>query len=102
MKCRSYPRITPPDIPVEFVADPFMLRVCGTWHMFFEAMNARTDKGNIGLATSSNGQDWKYEQFVLAESFHLAPCNPVQNSSVGDAKDQQHLLVKAHLVWRRV
>jgi hypothetical protein len=60
------------DIPAEFVADPFMIRVRGTWHMFFEVMNARTDKGNIGLATSSNGLDSKYEQIVLAESFHLS------------------------------
>lgn len=60
------------DIPAEFLADPFMVRVRGTWHMFFEVMNARTDKGNIGLATSSNGLDWKYEQIILTEPFHLS------------------------------
>jgi len=63
------------DIHAEFVADPFMIRVRGTWHMFFEVMNARTDKGDIGLATSSNELDWKYEQIVLSESCHLSyPC----------------------------
>src|SRR5262249_35796555 len=60
------------DIPAEFVADPFMMRMCGIWHMFFEVMNAKTNKGSIGLATSINGLDWKYEHIVLMEPFHLS------------------------------
>src|SRR5215467_13337522 len=60
------------DVAAEFVADPFMIRVGGRWHMFFEVMNAGIDKGDIGLATSSNGLDWKYEQIVLSEPFHLS------------------------------
>lgn len=60
------------DVPAQFVADPFMLNVSGVWHMFFEVMNKKTGKGEIGLATSENGLSWKYQQIVLAEPFHLS------------------------------
>lgn len=40
--------------------------------MFFEVMNRRTGKGEIGLATSKNGLKWTYQQIVLAEPFHLS------------------------------
>ncbi len=55
------------DVKAEFVADPFMIR----GYMFFEVLRD-TDKGEIGLATSSNGFDWQYEQIVLREDFHLS------------------------------
>jgi hypothetical protein len=60
------------DVPAEFVADPFMISVDRTWYMFFEVMNAQADKGEIGLATSVNGTDWKYQRIVLSETFHLS------------------------------
>jgi hypothetical protein len=60
------------DVPAEFVADPFMLRTGGSWHMFFEVMNRQTQKGEIGLATSRDGYEWTYQQIVLAEPFHLS------------------------------
>jgi hypothetical protein len=60
------------DIPAVFVADPFMIEVNGTWYMFFEVINRNTAKGEIGLATSGNGMNWKYQKIVLAESFHLS------------------------------
>jgi hypothetical protein len=60
------------DIPAEFVADPFMIKADSAWHMFFEVMHAKTEKGEIGLATSSNGLDWEYQQIVLKEFFHLS------------------------------
>jgi hypothetical protein len=59
-------------VPAEFVADPFMLRVAGVWHMFFEVLNRQTKKGEIGLARSDNGLDWTYRQIVLTEPFHLS------------------------------
>jgi len=43
--------------------------VAGRWHMFFEAMNWKANKGEIALATSDDGLDWRYEQIVLAEEF---------------------------------
>jgi hypothetical protein len=60
------------DVPASFVADPFMIRANGTWFMFFEVLNQKTRKGEIGLATSRDGMRWKYRQIVLAEPFHLS------------------------------
>jgi hypothetical protein len=60
------------DVPASYVADPFMLRVGGTWHMFFEVLNWRTKMGEIGLAVSSDGAKWTYRQIVLAEPFHVS------------------------------
>jgi hypothetical protein len=60
------------DIPATFVADPFMLRHDGEWHMFFEVMNAETDRGEIGLATSNDALSWTYRHIVLREPFHLS------------------------------
>ena len=60
------------DAKATFVADPFMLSVHGTWHMFFEVMNSITGKGEIALATSTDGLTWKYQQIVLDEPFHLS------------------------------
>jgi hypothetical protein len=60
------------DIPAEFVADPFMIQVGNTWHMFFEVMNVETGRGEIGLAKSVDGIRWGYQQIVLSEPFHLS------------------------------
>jgi hypothetical protein len=60
------------DVPAEFVADPFMVRADGLWHMFFEVMNRQARKGEIGLATSTDALNWTYQQIVLAEPFHLS------------------------------
>ncbi len=60
------------DVPAVFVADPFMLKANDTWYMFFEVLNWRADKGEIGLATSENGLNWTYRQIVLSEPFHLS------------------------------
>lgn len=63
------------DVPADFVADPFMIRVAGVWYMFFEVMNAATSQGDIGLATSRDGFHWKYDRIALDEPFHLSyPC----------------------------
>jgi len=60
------------DMPAEFVADPFMVQEGDTWYMFFEAMNEKTNQGDIGLATSADGLRWTYRQIVLDEPFHLS------------------------------
>jgi hypothetical protein len=60
------------DVPADFVADPFMLRVENIWHMFFEVLNTQTERGEIGLATSWDGFSWNYQQIVLREPFHLS------------------------------
>ena len=60
------------DIPAEFVADPFMILRNGRWHMFFEAMNRETGKGEIALAVSDDAFSWNYQQSVIKEPFHLS------------------------------
>ena len=60
------------DVTAGYVADPFMLRSDRTWYMFFEVVNERTKKGEIGLATSEDGLHWRYRQIVLDEPFHLS------------------------------
>jgi hypothetical protein len=60
------------DIPADFVADPFMLKHKSGWYMFFEVMNSRTKKGEIGLAISKDGFNWEYKKIVLNEPFHLS------------------------------
>jgi len=60
------------DADAQFVADPFMVRSEGTWYMFFEVLNRATGQGDIALATSENGLDWRYRRVVLDEPFHLS------------------------------
>ena len=54
------------------VADPFMLKANGTWYMFFEVMNEQSGRGEIGLAVSQDAFQWRYQQIVLREPFHLS------------------------------
>jgi hypothetical protein len=60
------------DVPARFVADPFMIHRDGRWWMFFEVLNRRSSRGEIGLASSDDGLRWRYQQIVLAEPFHLS------------------------------
>ncbi len=60
------------DVHAGFVADPFMLRREGCWYMFFEVLNLQTDKGQIALATSSDGFEWEYQGSVLSGSQHFS------------------------------
>ena len=59
------------DVPAAFVADPFMIR-SKPYSMFFEVLRSDNNRGEIGWATSDNGFEWKYEQIVLREEFHLS------------------------------
>jgi O-antigen/teichoic acid export membrane protein len=60
------------DVSAEFVADPFMIENNSVWYMFFEVMNTRSGRGEIGLAISTDAYVWKYKQIVLKEQFHLS------------------------------
>lgn len=60
------------DVDAAFVADPFALRVDGTWHLFFEVLNRASGRGEIGLAVSDDLEHWSYAKIVLAEPFHLS------------------------------
>jgi len=61
-----------PDIGAEFVADPFMIKHHGIWHMFFEFMERETQRGKIALATSEDMRKWTFRQVVLEEPFHVS------------------------------
>lgn len=60
------------DLVADVVADPFMLRVGGQWHLFFEVMNRAEGLGRIALATSADARRWEYRGVVLREPFHLS------------------------------
>jgi len=60
------------DVPASFVADPFLVRAGGTWQMFFEVLNRRNGRGEIGLATSDDLVHWHYRQIVVAGPFRLS------------------------------
>lgn len=59
------------DVRARFVADPFMLRRGGTWHMIFEVYNAERGMGEIALATSDDLRAWNYRGVILREPFHV-------------------------------
>ncbi|HEY6329297.1 MAG TPA: hypothetical protein VI756_08165 [Blastocatellia bacterium] len=64
-----------PDGLGEFVADPFMIRRGDRWFMFFEVLNPQRGLGEIGLAESHDGLNWRFARIVLREPFHLSyPC----------------------------
>ena len=60
------------DVAAKFVADPFMARADGVWHMFFEVMRTEDARGVVGHATSTDGRAWRYDRVVLDEPFHLS------------------------------
>jgi len=60
------------DIRCHSVADPFLLQREGRWHLFFEAMNTDSGKGEIAHAISQSGVQWEYGKIVLREPFHLS------------------------------
>jgi len=60
------------DVPARSVADPFIVQQDGGWFMFFEVLNAATGAGDIAVASSADGRDWRYERVVLDEPFHLS------------------------------
>jgi hypothetical protein len=78
------------DVAARFVADPFLLRADGAWHMFFEVMPEAERKGAIGHATSGDGLAWQYDRLVVEEPFHLSyPC-------VVEANGAHYLVPESH------
>src|SRR5579862_2405309 len=60
------------DLSAVFVADPFMIHRDEGWYMFFEVMDAKSKLGKIACARSDDAIDWRYQQVVLSELFHLS------------------------------
>ncbi len=69
------PRLTTSDLPQprsSFVADPFLVREHGVFYLFFELFNAESQRGEIGVASSTDGYSWRYRGVGLKEAFHLS------------------------------
>ncbi|WP_261302565.1 glucosamine inositolphosphorylceramide transferase family protein [Paenibacillus andongensis] len=60
------------DVSAEFVADPFIIQQDASFYMFFEVLNKASGRGEIGLASSSDGSEWNYKRLVLRENYHLS------------------------------
>jgi hypothetical protein len=60
------------DTDAILVADPFLFRKDGAWHMFFEVMRRADERGVIAHAESADGLSWRYHGIVLEEKFHLS------------------------------
>jgi hypothetical protein len=60
------------DINARFIADPFMIMHNGEYWLFFEVMNSRRNKGEIGCARSFDLKKWNYHGIILRERFHLS------------------------------
>ncbi len=60
------------DVKAKFVADPFMIEHNKEFHLFFEVLNSKRNKGEIGYARSQNMNEWHYGGIVLKEKFHLS------------------------------
>ena len=60
------------DIKARFVADPFMIRHNGHYYLFFEVLNDKRNRGEIGYAVSNDGLQWAYRKIILKELFHLS------------------------------
>lgn len=60
------------DVPAGFIADPFIVSYNSRYFMFFEIYNNSLLRGEIGLATSGDGEKWRYEKVILKEKYHLS------------------------------
>lgn len=60
------------DFDADIVAHPFISKKGDQFYMFFTAKYGPKDEGGIGLAESSDGIDWKYNQMVVKEDFVLS------------------------------
>jgi len=59
------------DRRAKYVADPFIVYKDGTYYIFFEVLSLK-EKGDIGVAISKDGVNWRYKKIVLDEPFYLS------------------------------
>ncbi|MZQ85524.1 family 43 glycosylhydrolase [Paenibacillus sp. 5J-6] len=60
------------DVEAEFVADPFVVSNGLNYYLFFEVLNKQSERGEIAVAVSADGEKWQYDRVVLKENFHLS------------------------------
>lgn len=54
-----------------FLADPFFLKEKNTFYLFFEHKKNKAN-ADIGLLTSTDGDNYQYQGTVLSQNFHLS------------------------------
>jgi hypothetical protein len=59
-------------LPASFTADPFLVQDESRWHLFFEFFNTDSNKGEIGVAESSDLRHWRFIGPALVEPYHLS------------------------------
>jgi hypothetical protein len=60
------------DEDAAFVADPFLWKKDSLWYMFFEILNKKDMKGDIGYAYSKDLNNWEYGKVIIDCSYHLS------------------------------
>jgi hypothetical protein len=60
------------DVNAAFVADPFLWKKDSIWYLFFEVLNKKDMKGDIGYAYSSDCRKWKYGKIILDCTYHIS------------------------------
>ncbi|HEX2955423.1 MAG TPA: hypothetical protein VHO70_01255, partial [Chitinispirillaceae bacterium] len=60
------------DVHAAFVADPFLWRKDSLWYLFFEVLNKKDMKGDIGYAFSSDCRKWQYGKIVVDCLYHIS------------------------------
>ncbi|MDD5727671.1 MAG: hypothetical protein PHV59_03820 [Victivallales bacterium] len=73
-----------------FVADPFMVIKDGKFYMFFERVSRENNEGDIALAESSDGKNWKYRKVIIDEDFH------VSYPYVFEWKSEFYMVIESH------
>jgi hypothetical protein len=54
-----------------FLADPFFVKEKDTFYLFFEHKKCRSN-ADVGLLTSTDGEEYQYRGTVLTQKFHLS------------------------------
>jgi hypothetical protein len=60
------------DVQASFVADPFLWKKDSLWYLFFEVLNKKDMKGDIGYACSKDLKKWTYGKIIIDCKYHLS------------------------------
>lgn len=61
-----------PDLHIDTVAHPSLVRASGRLYLFFTAKDLPANKGGIGLAESADGRTWAFRRTVVREPWVLS------------------------------
>lgn len=60
------------DVEAAFVADPFIWKKDSQWYLFFEVLNKKDMKGDIGYAYSKDLKEWEYKKIIIDCKYHIS------------------------------